>query len=99
MREGAKALSWKTGLPFILHAERDFPKKDSDGKIRSFYPVGGHCAIRKSMFLSLKGMDHKLFHPFYWEDTDLGCNAIKNGWKTISGSRPIGWRPPESLFY
>ncbi len=96
IREGAKQLTWKTGLPFILHAERDFPKKDSEGKIPSFYPVGGHCAVRKSMFQKLNGMDYITFHPFYWEDTDLGCNAIKMGWKTIYEPEAIVYHPPEN---
>ena len=83
-------------MPFILHSERDFPAKNSEGKIPSLYPVGGHCAIRKSMFTKLNGMDHKTFHPFYWEDVDLGFNASKNGWETIYEPLAIVYHPPEN---
>jgi GT2 family glycosyltransferase len=81
LREGAKTLIWKGGMPQIRHAERHFPLPDKNGNIQSVYAVGGHCAVRKSMFLELNGMDHDTFHPFYWEDTDLGIRARKNNWE------------------
>jgi GT2 family glycosyltransferase len=83
IREGAKAMAWKSGLPEIKHSPKDFPKPSADGRIVSFYPVGGHFAVRRSMFLELGGYDAHLFDPFYWEDTDLGVRAMKRGWKTV----------------
>ena len=83
IREGAKAMAWKSGLPEIKHSPKDFPKPSTDGRIVSFYPVGGHFAVRRSMFLELGGYDIGLFDPFYWEDTDLGVRAMKRGWKTV----------------
>jgi GT2 family glycosyltransferase len=83
IREGAKAMAWKSGLPEIKHSPKDFPRPSADGRIVSFYPVGGHFAVRRSMFLQLGGYDAGLFDPFYWEDTDLGVRAMRRGWKTI----------------
>ena len=81
-REGAKSARFRFGFLKILHAERHFPAPLNDGRIPSLYPVGGHCAIRKSMFKELGGFDD-LFAPFYWEDADLGWRGWKAGWKTV----------------
>lgn len=83
IREGAKKLIWKSGLPQIKHSQKDFPKPDKDGRICSVYPVGGHFAVRRSMFIELGGYDENLFQPFYYEDTDLGVRALNKGWRTI----------------
>jgi len=81
-REGAKGVRFRAGFIRILHAERDRPRPLPDGRTPSLYPVGGHCAVRKSMFQELNGLD-PLFAPFYWEDADLGYRAWKRGWKTV----------------
>ncbi|MBM3324545.1 MAG: glycosyltransferase family 2 protein [Calditrichaeota bacterium] len=78
-REGAKQLVWRQGFPFVLHAERHQPEA-IDGRIRSAYAVGGHAAFRRVMFCALGGFD-SLFHPFYWEDVDLGVRARERGWE------------------
>jgi GT2 family glycosyltransferase len=80
-REGAKGCRFVAGFIKILHAKRHTPLKQDYG-IPSLYPVGGHCVLRRSMFLDLGGLD-PLFSPFYWEDTDLGYRAWKKGWKTV----------------
>ncbi len=46
------------------------------------YPGGGSSAFDKRKFLELGGFD-PLFHPFYYEDTDLGRLAWKRGWKVF----------------
>ena len=46
------------------------------------YPGGGSSAFDRAKFLELGGFDH-LFHPFYYEDTDLGFGAWKRGWKVL----------------
>ncbi|MDQ2711006.1 MAG: glycosyltransferase [Acidobacteriota bacterium] len=46
------------------------------------YPGGGSSAFDRSKFLELGGFD-SLFHPFYYEDTDLGRLAWKRGWKVL----------------
>lgn len=79
-REGAKRLKIKSGLPFVLHNEKD-QLSQIDGKQVSFYPVGGHCLLNRQKFLELKGFSD-LYAPFYWEDSDLGYRATKAGWQT-----------------
>lgn len=96
IREGAKSFFWKGGLPKIKHSPRHFPKPDKYGLVHSYYAVGGHCAVRKSMFLDLEGLDYKTFHPFYWEDTDLSIRAKKKGWKIIYEPLSIVQHPPEN---
>ncbi len=81
-REGAKLLRNRFGFYTVLHAERHQPVPLPDGRIPSIYPVGGHCAVRRSMFHKLGGFD-SLYAPFYWEDADLGYRAWNAGWKTI----------------
>ena len=47
-----------------------------------FYGGGGSCAFDRRKFLELGGFD-ELFRPFYLEDTDLGYQAWKRGWKVL----------------
>lgn len=81
-REGAKRICFRRGMLTVLHGERHQLKPKADGSISTAYPVGGHCAVRHSMFLELGGFD-KLFAPFYWEDVDLGWRAKESGWQMI----------------
>src|SRR5579864_3799122 len=57
-----------------------------DDEIREPYPCfyggGGSCAFDRRKFLELGGFD-PLFEPFYLEDTDLGYQAWKRGWKVL----------------
>lgn len=47
-----------------------------------FYGGGGSCAFDRRKFLELGGFD-PLLAPFYLEDTDLGFQAWKRGWKVL----------------
>ncbi len=47
---------------------------------------GGSCAFDREKFLALGGFDG-LFHPFYYEDTDLSYQAWKQGWKVLFAPR------------
>ena len=47
-----------------------------------FYGGGGSCAFDRRKFLELGGFD-EIFRPFYLEDTDLGYQAWKRGWKVL----------------
>lgn len=47
-----------------------------------FYPGGGSSAFHRRKLLELGGFDH-LYRPFYLEDTDLGWEAWKRGWKVL----------------
>ena len=50
------------------------------GAAPTFFVSGGYCALRRDRFLELGGFD-PLFAPFYYEDTDLGYQAWRRGWK------------------
>jgi len=57
-----------------------------DDQIRDLYPCfyggGGSCAFDRRKLLELGGFD-PLLEPFYLEDTDLGFQAWKRGWKVL----------------
>lgn len=65
-----------------------------DDEIRRAYPCfyggGGSCAFDRRKFLELGGFDH-LLAPFYLEDTDLGYQAWKRGWKVLFEPQSIVW--------
>jgi len=43
---------------------------------------GGSAVFRKSIWKKLGGFD-PIYHPFYWEDFDIGFRAWTNGYKII----------------
>ncbi|MCW5962460.1 MAG: glycosyltransferase [Bryobacterales bacterium] len=47
-----------------------------------FYPGGGSSAFNRRMLIALGGFDH-IFRPFYLEDTDLGFEAWRRGWRVV----------------
>ena len=57
-----------------------------DPAVRDLYPCsyggGGSCAYDRRKFLELGGFD-ELLSPFYLEDTDLGYQSWKRGWKNF----------------
>jgi GT2 family glycosyltransferase len=53
-----------------------------------FYGGGGSCAFDRRKFLELGGFD-ELLRPFYLEDTDLGYEAWKRGWKVLYQPRSV----------
>ena len=53
-----------------------------------FYGGGGSCAFDRRKFLELGGFD-ELLRPFYLEDTDLGYQAWKRGWKVLYQPRSV----------
>jgi GT2 family glycosyltransferase len=55
-----------------------------------FYAGGGSSAYDRGKFLELGGFD-PIFHPFYLEDTDLGMQAWKRGWKVLYQPRSVVW--------
>ena len=48
----------------------------------TLFPIGAAFAVDRTRFIALQGFDD-LFHPFYYEDTDLGFRAWRRGWKCI----------------
>jgi len=58
------------------------------GLFPCFYGGGGSCAFDRRKFLELGGFD-ELLAPFYLEDTDLGYQAWKRGWKVLYQARSV----------
>ena len=86
-REGLKKAPFRLGFYKIKHGMQDQP--DNLSMVHeTFYAVGGHCAIRRSVFLEIGGLD-PLFAPFYWEDLDLSFRAKKMGYKILYDPRCI----------
>lgn len=57
-------------------------KRHQEGDpLKSLFASGGSAAIRRDMFLQLKGF-LPVYRPFYYEDRDLGTRAWQRGWKT-----------------
>lgn len=54
---------------------------ESNDLQNTFWISGGSGLFRKSAWKKLKGLDEKLYSPFYWEDVDLGYRAWKRGYK------------------
>jgi GT2 family glycosyltransferase len=48
----------------------------------TFFPSGGAVLVHRERFLALGGFD-PLFHPFYYEDVDLGLRAWRRGWTCV----------------
>jgi GT2 family glycosyltransferase len=77
-----KDYSWAKGEfknGFVEHEAGVMTKKVHD----TFWVSGGSGAFRRDYWMSLGGMDEKLFSPFYWEDLDLGYRALKRGYKLL----------------
>lgn len=55
---------------------------DSESVLPCFYPGGGSSAFDRERLLELGGFDH-LYRPFYLEDTDLGFEAWRRGWRVL----------------
>ncbi len=55
-----------------------------------FYGGGGSCAFDRRKFLSLGGFDD-LLRPFYLEDTDMGYQAWKRGWRVLYQPQSKVW--------
>ena len=49
----------------------------------TFWVSGGSGVFRKSLWVSLGGMDEKIFSPFYWEDLDICYRAAKRGYRVV----------------
>jgi GT2 family glycosyltransferase/glycosyltransferase involved in cell wall biosynthesis len=75
---GLTETQWQQGSLRVRHR--------ADPAIRGLYPCsyggGGSCAYDRRKFLELGGFD-ELLSPFYLEDTDLGHQAWKRGWKNF----------------
>jgi GT2 family glycosyltransferase len=46
------------------------------------YAGGASSVFSRSRYEALGGLD-SLYHPFYWEDIDLGYSAWRRGWRSL----------------
>lgn len=74
--------SWAKG-----HFNKGFVEHKPGRKVNSvhstFWISGGSGVFRKSMWNLLKGLDSKVYSPFYWEDLDISYRAMKRGWRLL----------------
>ncbi len=70
---------WRSGLLF-LHHETDPARLI--GTCPQLYANGGAMAFRRDRWVELGGFDD-LYHPFYWEDVDLGYRAWGRGYTVL----------------
>ena len=63
--------------------------KPSDSTHLTLWTSGGHGFFRTKYWRKLGGMD-EMYHPFYWEDIDLGWRAWKAGYINL-------WEPQAKL--
>jgi GT2 family glycosyltransferase/glycosyltransferase involved in cell wall biosynthesis len=78
---GKTRAAWRRGWIEYRH---DTP---TEGDVRNryvpaFWPGGGSAAMHREKFLATGGFD-TLMDPFYLEDTDIGYQAWKRGWKIL----------------
>lgn len=80
--EARTAARFRRGLIDVVFPDREasIPRTTTAAPI--LYACGGAAAYRRDRFLALGGF-HPLFHPFYWEDADLGWRARRRGWGAL----------------
>lgn len=86
-----KGFSWARGYfkdGFVEHEPGPATQKPHT----TFWVSGGSGVFRRDYWMKLKGMDEKLFSPFYWEDVDLSYRAAKRGWKLL-------WEPKSKVLH
>ncbi len=76
--------SWARGA-FINGYFHHEPGSQTENSHISLYASGGSAAFSKEKFIQL-GLYDPLYHPFYWEDTDISYRAWKRGWE-------VWWEP------
>ncbi|MFB3882145.1 MAG: glycosyltransferase family 2 protein [Armatimonadota bacterium] len=70
---------WQSGLLRLQHETRE----DRLGRTcPQLYANGGGMAFWRDKWLALGGFD-QLYHPFYWEDVDIGYRAWGRGWRVL----------------
>lgn len=73
---------WAKGIfkdGFIVHESAP----ETGSLSQTFWVSGGSGIFRRSLWISLGGMDEALFTPFYWEDLDISYRAAKRGYRLL----------------
>lgn len=75
-------LGWAKG-----YFKNGFVEHESGGKSenshRTFWVSGGSGVFRRETWITLGGMDEKLYSPYYWEDLDICYRAMKRGYELL----------------
>jgi len=77
--------TWQGPLLRLHHETRPEMLKQTCPQL---YPNGGAMAFWREKWLALGGFD-PLFHPFYWEDVDIGYRAWARGWRVLYEPRSV----------
>lgn len=75
---GLKSCTISAGRALMRFARDEEAASDASAPVP--YANGGGSLFRRDRFLALGGFD-PVFHPYYWEDTDLGYRAWRRGWE------------------
>jgi len=86
--KGYRAAVGKFEDGFIVHA----PAAKAERAIPTFWANAGSAVFRRTTWLKLKGMDERLFSPFYWEDIDISYRAMKRGYSIL-------WEPNAKVIH
>ncbi len=78
---GKTRARFHNGFFYFLHDEMRREDENLE-TIPVLWAGGGSCAVDRKKFLTLNGFD-SLYHPFYFEDTDVSYQAWKRGWKCL----------------
>ena len=70
--------------------------KESKETRNTFWVSGGSGIFRRSIWKKLKGLDEKIFSPYYWEDLDLSYRATKRGYALLWEGRSSVYHDHES---
>lgn len=86
-----EGFGWAKGIfkdGFIVHESG----QENTESHPTFWVSGGSGVFRRETWISLGGMDEKLFGPAYWEDLDISYRALKRGMKLL-------WEPNSKVFH
>ena len=96
---------FRRGFVDLVFPDREVHPLPERGPSPILYACGGAAAFRRERFLALGGFDAS-YHPFYWEDVDVGWRARRRGWGSVhvpasvvhhEGGATIGRRFPARL--
>lgn len=66
-----------------------FEKDEFETSSQTLFACGGAFLCRKKMYLDLGGYDAELYHPYYYDETDICFRALKKGWRIIYEPRSL----------
>jgi O-antigen biosynthesis protein len=70
---------YNKGFVYATHPGINGHPRLSEDACTNFVACGGCSAFDRDKWLQLGGFD-PVYHPFYWEDTDISYRAWKRGW-------------------